>query len=353
MRFFYTIKFFFKGLKSNLLLNLFSFLILPLGLSWLFGMMGKMEFQNPNIVEVTPIVMTDKDNSTYSKSLVNFIENDLNTLFKITNKDENVDLEIVIPNNYEESILNNKSSNIEIKELTTRGQLSSLMKNILDDYHQNLYYKNTSSSFIESTTIDSEIKTTSTEYFAVSFLGFLGIMFIMFMSNGEYLSESNGIKKRYQSMPISRCTQLIYEFISSILYFLIFILLYLLSFRCFNISFTGNLFTLILLAVITSIFIASISSFLGVFFSKKYGLIIVYTLMMAVFVLGGIITPFVDALASLSKLSPLYLITNLFTKFNIYNSFEHLLNPIIIILAMSITLLIASLLKEKYSWREF
>lgn len=353
MRLFYTIKYFFKSLKSNLLANLFSFLVLPLGMAWLFGMLANTGFQNPNVVEVIPITISDKDNSTYSKSLISFIENDLSTLFKVTSKDDNADLEIIIPNNYEESILDNKSTTIEIKELSTKMQTSSLMKNIINEYHEKLYYKNIPSSFIKTTTINGEVKTTSIEYFSVSFLGFLGIMFIVSISNGQYSSEDNGLNKRESSMPISRCTKLIYKFIASSIYILIFILLYLLSFRYFNISFTGNLSTLILLSIITSMFIASVSSFLGVFFSKKYGQIIVYTLMIIEFIFGGIFTPFSDVLSNLSKLSPLYLITNLFTKFNNYNSLEHLLSTIFIILSMSIILLIASLIKEIYSWREF
>lgn len=353
MRLFYSIKFFFKNLKSTFIMNLFSFLILPLAMSLLFINIGETQFQNLNKSSITPIVISDNDKSGSSKSFVNFIDKDLGKLFEITNDKDTSDLEIIIPNNYEESLLNNKETSIEIKKLTTGAMSSNLLKSIIDDYHESLYFVGIETSFIENSFVKSNLTQTSGEYFSIICLTFLVIMFISNVILGNYLYESNGYKKRMLSMPISRATLLVYDFVTLFIYSLIFVLSYILIHRYLNISFTGNLTILIFLSMIISILMSSCSNFISVFFPKKYGQVIVYGLFFAQMILGGMLTPFVDILEKFYKLSPLYLISDLLTKFVEYNNINSIIKPTLTILLISLVLFGASIIKEKYSWREF
>lgn len=353
MRLFYSIKFFFKTLKNTFFINLFSFLILPLAMSLFLINIGKVQFQSLNKSEVTPIIISDNDKSDSSKSFVSFIDKDLNKLFEITNDKYTSVLEIIIPNNYEESLLNNKETSIEIKNLTTKSGTSNLLKNIIDDYHESLYFVSIETSFIENSFVKSNLTQTSGDYFSIICLTYLVVLFISNVILGSYLCESNGYKKRMLSMPISRTTLLIYDFVTLFIYSLIFVLPYILIHRYLNISFTGNLTILIFLALIISILMSSCSNFISVFFPKKYGQVIVYGLLFVQMILGGIFSPFVDILEKFYKYSPLYLISDLFTKFIEYNNINSIIKPTLTILLISLILFGASLIKEKYSWREF
>ncbi|MEG1311680.1 MAG: ABC transporter permease [Romboutsia sp.] len=334
-------------------MNLFSFLILPLFMSLFFIKIGEIGFQNLNTSIITPIIITDNDKSDSSKIFIDFIDRDLNQLFKITNKKDTSDLEIIIPSNYKESLFDNKETFIEIKKLTTKSNVSNLLKNIIDDYHENLYFTDVETSFIENTFVKSNLTQTSSEYFSIFFLTYLAIMFIINFVLGDYLCESNGCKKRMLSMPISRVTLLFYNFMTLFIYSLIFVLSYILIHRYLNVSFIGNIYILIFLAMIVSLFTSSCSNFISVFFSKKYGQIIVYISLFAQTILGGMLTPFVDNLEKFYKISPLYLINDLFTKFTEYNNINSIIEPTFIILSISLILFVASILKEKYNWREF
>lgn len=358
MRLLYTIKYFFKSLKSNLLVNLLYFLVLPLVMTIFMSSMLDMEFTNPIVTEVSPIFITDNDKTTLSKSLSSFINSDLKSLFKIKSNKDAVDLEIVIPSGYEDSIINNKSISIDLIPLKTRGSIDILMKNILDKYHEQMYLSNLDTNtnlnelFAKSSLTTSFIEPinqqSSTEYFAVSMLGYLVILFIMNNIQAGYLSDTNGFNKRFHAMPIKRTTLLIYNSIVLWIYSFVILLLYIFANRILKLAFLENLLPIIFICVIVSIFITCASNFISTFFPKKFGLPLVSILMLVQVIAGGVFFPIDNII--IQKLSPLYLITELF---NNYNSINFNSSSTLICLSVSIILFLASFIKEKYSWREF
>lgn len=362
MRLYYSIKFFFKSLKSNLFMNICSFILLPMIMLFFLDNIGKSQFESPNITTVININIIDNDNSSSSKQFIDYLKNNCNELFDISNKNNNYELEITIPKGYENSILNNNNKNsIEIKELQKiSSTYSNIAKNIIDNYHQQLYFNDVGTSFIENKFIDANISQTSSQYYAISFVGFLIVSFIFNniasthigeVSN-SYVDESSGLNKRIYSMPISRVYRLILNFVNLFLYSLIFLILYLLINRFLGLAFTGDIFILIIISIITSLFVASASKFIDVFLPKKYGITIVSILFLGQMVFGGMFTPFVDSLSKLYKISPVYIISDLFTKYSIYNNIDSILKSSILILLISLILFILSVIKEKYSWKE-
>ena len=361
MRLYYSIKFFFKSLKNNFFVNICMFILLPIILALFMNNIAKSAFESPNITEIININFVDNDNTPSSSQLINYIETNYSELFDLDNKDDDLDLEITIPNGYEISLANNNKNSISIKELHKRSSNSSnIVKNIIDNYHEELYFNDVGTSFIENKFIDANISQSSSEYFAISFLGYLVISLVFNniastyvgeVSN-SYVGESSGLNKRVYSMPISRICRLVLNFINLFIYASIFLLLYVLINRFIGIAFTGDIYLLICICIISSVFIASTSKFIDVFLPKKYSITITCILLLVQVVLGGMVTPFIDTLSKFAKLSPTYIISDLFTNYSIYNNFDAVSGSCTLLLLISLVLFILSALKEKYHWRE-
>lgn len=356
-----NIKMLFKSLKNHLLITFGTFLGIPLILSLALGNMLDFAFKNPITIEAVPIKITDNDNSSASKALKDFINNDIKDLFYINDAD--ADLNLVIPKNYEESIKNQKPISIIINQSKPKGHVADQLKDIIDGYHENLYLvslnldTDTSSIFskpsIDTTLIKSKEIQSSSEYYAISMLVFL---LVMFMSNNvvaNYLGESNGLSKRMLSMPIKRTTQIIYDIFISVIYSLIFVILYILINRVLNIAFDENLISLFIVSLVACVFVACTSIFISSFFSKRFGVMFINIIMVIQIILGGTFVPVSDSIYAFSKISPFYLINELFMKFTTNNNLSSISSTIFITLVISLLLFIVTFIKEKYSWREF
>ena len=117
MRLYYSIKFFFKSLKSNLFMNICSFILLPMIMLFFLDNINKSQFESLNITSVISINIIDNDSSSSSKQFIDYIKNNCSELFNIVIKITTTELEITIPKGYESSLLTNNKSTIEIKEL--------------------------------------------------------------------------------------------------------------------------------------------------------------------------------------------------------------------------------------------
>lgn len=355
-----NIKMLFKSLKSNFLITFSTFLLLPLVLSLFLGNILNANFESSISVDPIPIKITDNDKSNASMALKNFIINDTKNLFYIN--DDDADLNLIIPKNYEKSLNNKKSININIKKLENRGSVDNLLKDIVDDYHENLYLSNLdldnksanifSKPSISTTFIKSAKNQSSTEYYAISMLVFLLLIFMSNNVSANYITQSNGINKRMYSFPIKRTTQLLYDFLISVIYALVFVIIYILINRFLNIAFDENLIYLFIISLVSCTLVACISIFIASFFSKTLGSIIISIIMIVQIILGGIFFPISNGLSSFIKFSPLNLISELFMNFSINNTLSSVSFTIFIMLILSLVLFLATFIKEKYSWRE-
>ncbi|MEG2788908.1 MAG: ABC transporter permease [Romboutsia sp.] len=361
MRLLANIKMLLKYLKNNFLLLFATFLVIPLTLSLFLANVLNIVFENPINVDPIPITIVDKDNSIASTNFKNFINNDIKDLFYVNNDDS--ELKLIIPKNYEESIKNKKSIIINIEQLQSRGSSDSMLKDIIDDYHEKLYLNNLnldtntskifSESSINTTLIDSNKVQSSSEYYAISMLIFLLMIFMSNNLSAEYMLESTGMRKRMQSMPIKRTTQLIYDFVLGVIYSLIFTSLYIIINRTFNIAFNENLVSLFIVSLVSCVLVSCISVFISSFFSNILGTTVISVIMIVYFLFGGIFFPLSDKLSIFSKLSPFYLINEMFMNFTLSDTLSSISSTIFITLLFSLLLFIVSFIKEKYSWREF
>lgn len=364
MKLYISVKTMLKGLKSSFMLNLIYFLALPLLLAGFLGMVTEDMFQNPIKTEPMSIVVYDKDNSKLSNNLTNYLKDDLSSVLKIQKDYSDADLKLTIPKGYENNILKEKSNTLSIEKLGTRDDIAVLLQNILNTYHEKLYLNNFqklsseefsklfNKSSIANSIIKSDTEQNSYEYFALVSLGFLVIIFIMNNILSNYISESKGLSKRLYSMPITRVQFLIYDFVGLWIYSFIFLLLYVLFFRILGITFKGNLATLTLICAISSYFMTSISTFVTSFFSKKYGTFIVYILLFLQTIFGGIFNMISEAFSKFVSLSPTYLIGTLYSDYESFKTLNSISNLIVTCLIISTILIILSIVKEKYKWRE-
>lgn len=364
MKLYGSLKIFFKALKSGFLLNLAYFLILPLALAFFMGTIEEKLYENPIKTDPVLITIVDHDNSTYSAYFKDFCENNLSEIVEIEKNSDNAELEVSIPKGYEKHILNKTQTNIEIKELNS-SNYTTLVQNLFDNYHETIYLSSLEDnlnknnleeifdkSSINTQLVESNIKQNSYEFFAITMLGFLAITFITNNVAANYISDSNGIVKRNYSMPIGKVELLMHDIVTSTIYAFIFILLYALFFRFLNIAFTGNIVILIAIIFAISLFIGSFTSFLYSFFKKSIGQAIASILMMAQILFGGMLSGFSDVLDSFSNLNPCYIITEMFTNYDVYNTFSSVSNYVYLCLIISLILIVVTSLKVKYSWRE-
>ncbi len=357
-----SIKFFFKSLKSTFLINLAYFLIFPLALAFFFGMIEQKIYENPIKVDPVPITLIDKDNSTYSRYFKDYIKNDLGEILTLEKDIDDAKLQITIPNGYEKHILDKTQTNIEIKELDDSNYTESV-QNIFDNYHKTIYLSSIkgevnsknlteilSKSSINTKLVDSNIKQNSYEYFAITILGFLAMLFIVNTTSSNYIAESNGLAKRTYSLPLSKTELLIHDIVTSTIYSFIFIFLYALFFRVLNITFKGDLIILIVITLAISLLTSSFSTLLYTFFSKSIGQIIAYILLIGQILCGVIFSSFLDTAINFN---PCYIVTEMFTNYNVYNNFASIINYLYLCLGISFILIIVTLLKVNYSRREF
>ncbi|KPI55332.1 ABC transporter permease [Clostridioides difficile] len=364
MKLYMSVKTMLKGLRSSFILNLIYFLALPLILSWFLGMVTESMFQNPIQTDPTSIVIYDKDNTKLSNNLTTFLKDDLSSVLTVQKEDSKADLKLTIPKGYENNLLDEKSNTINIENLGTHNDITVLLQDILDTYHEKIYLNNSqklsseelsslfNKSSIDTSTIKNNVKQDSYEYFALVSLGFLVIIFIMNNILSNYISESKGLSKRLYSMPITRVQFLIYDFVGLWIYSFIFLLLYVLFFRILGITFKGNFAILTLLCALSSYFMTSISSFVTSFFSKKYGTVIVYTLLFLQAIFGGIFSVVNDVFTKFTSLSPTYLIGTLFSDYETFKTIDSIGNLIFTCLIASTILITLTIIKEKYKWRE-
>ena len=364
MKLYGSLKIFFKALKSNFLINLSYFLILPLALAFFMGMIEEKLYESPIKTDPVSITIVDNDNSTYSGYFKDFCKNNLSEVVKIEKNKDDAELEVSIPKGYEKHILNKTQTNIEIKELDS-SKYTTLIQNLFDNYHETIYLSSLENSLnknnleeifnkssINTQIVKSNIKQNSYEFFAITMLGFLAITFITNNVVANYISDSNGIVKRNYSLPIGKVELLIHDIVTSTIYAFIFILLYAVFFRFLNIAFTGNIVILIAIVFAISLFISSVTSFLYNFFNKTIGQLLAYILMMAQILFGGMLSGFSEVLDSFSNLNPCYIITEMFTNYDVYNTFSSVSNYFYLCFIMSIILIVVTSLKVKYSWRE-
>jgi len=201
----------------------------------LMGTITDSMFNSPADIEKFNLNIVDKDNTTYSENLKNYIKNDLNGLVNIVNNKKDSNIEILIPGDYSSNVESKTPSNIYIKEIDDKNRdKSTIISGVLDNYHEMLYLNKVNATdnynfeqifnkkALDTEYIKPDIMPNSYEFYALSLLGFLVIMMIMSNAVNAHLDQYTGLYKRTYSLPVSRVELLFHNTLSIFLYSFIF-----------------------------------------------------------------------------------------------------------------------------------
>lgn len=333
---------------------------LPLFIGLLMGNMMTILFANPNSMEPLPLQIIDEDQSTLSNQLISFLNDESMSSYFIISNDERAST-LVIPDGYEENLLTGMGGELVLEELNTNKHMLSLTvaKSILDQYHEGLFrslstdnpeqlsliYDNTS---LKSVYIESALALNSTTYYSVGMMSFFVFMMIMNISGASYKSAELGLNKRMYSAPLTRVRMFNYDYLANLLYCVILLSFYVLVYRVLGYSFEGPIALLLLPILATSCFMVSVGSFIGHFFSAKYGKMLALILFFLQIFIGGTFLP-TDSVATFS---PSYSITKMFQNYILYGTWESLKTPFLMTIAIALSLYLMTCLKEKYRFWE-
>lgn len=347
MKLLYYTKITLKGMLSNAAVTVAFFILFPVLLAGFMGFMQNSLHDNPLKLNILKISIADNDNSNMSKNLVSFLEsNDMKELVEVNDKES--DIEIVIPDGYEESALSLEKNEIKINELE-EGYTNSTntLKTILDKYHQSLYISLsggstealnniTGKSVIENININTSKTSSSYEVLSSSMIGFVISMIIFGLVQGNYTDVSRNIDRRILSTPISKIQYFYYDSFALLIYSAIIVSGYVFFFRIAGISFTGSLLPLIALILLSAILIVSISKCVYELFGPLYGKVI-GGLIFALPILG--MEAFTGEGNALKVLAPTHYITKLFNVYNLNGNFNSNIKDLIFIVLISAVLL--------------
>ena len=338
-----------KEIMKTLPLMIMMYLVFPIVLSSMGG--GYSTFDK--VEKFTELSIVDNDKSELSKSLIKFLEgNNIKVI-----KDNS--LSLIIEKGYENSITDGENYKLILNEEGKVMSNGSKIKNILDMYHKSLYVGmnggNGADAFSDITKSaikfeefiglkDKKGSTKST--MIVSFVGFLVGTFLLAKVQAKKNKNSKEIGERKTSMPKSKNTLLLYEFLKDGLEFAIIIAVYITVFRIWGVAFTGSIVELILMGLGTTILAASASVFLKAMFSHDVGIIITMPIMMITMLsgyseVGGIIE-------KITKLNPLVYITKMFNLSSDGAGVGVILQSVSILIFAAIVINIITVLRVRY-----
>ncbi|MGG7143329.1 ABC transporter permease [Clostridium nigeriense] len=346
MKLLYYTKTTLKAMVSNAAVTVIYFILFPILLAGFMGFFQNSLQDNPLKLSTLKISIIDNDNSNMSKNLISFLNSsDMKELIEVNS--EKVNVEIVIPKGYEESIVSLKKNEISINKLED-GFINSTntLKTILDKYHQELYINLsggsiedlnniTGKSIIENVNINVSKTSNKYEVLSASMIAFVISMLIFSLIQSNYAEVSRNIDKRVSSTPISKIQYFYYDTFAMLIYSSIIVSGYVFFFRIAGISFTGSIFQLIMLILLSAMLIVSMSKFVYELFGPIYGKVV-----------GGLIftLPIIGMEAftgegnALKVLAPTHYITKLFNVYNLNGNFNSNIGDLTFIIIFSLVL---------------
>ncbi len=355
MRTMYYVKTTLKGMFANGIITIAYFVLLPVILAGVMGFMQGSTHDNPLKLKKVTVSIVDEDKTKMSQSLIEFLKSeDIQELVAISDEDSNCDL--IIKEGYEKNLISLNKGNIVIKKNNNeRNTAIETLKVILDKYHKGMYVglsggsqeeleKLNDNKAVESTIIDVEENISSYRMMSSSMIGFVVTMLIYGLIEGSYSKQSVNLSNKIRSTPTSRLGLLISDLATNFIYCFIIMSVYVLFFRFTRVNFTGNIFSLILILGISSLFMSTISIMVLSLFGPKYGKI-VGVIMFLIPVASMEMFSGVESI--LSSFSVTHLIIKVVNWFTLYGTLKGVYSSILILFGLSVIFFIISMIKER------
>lgn len=370
-----------KSLIRELPAFVLSYAMYPIILALLLGYIQKDDFTPQINQPIFSIEVVDEDNTDASKGLVSYLESEeISKILTVEkNNSEDLDYTLIIPKDYNMSLTGEKKIEFKIEASedasTSKG---NLLANLVDNYNKEiskalLIEKNIANSSLDKTEINSIIskaystnsiqfekysgeKTLSSyEYFSISFLGFIFILFIMAIINSDNMEKEIGLYSRIMSTSITKVQYFNFNLISNYLMMIVINSLYIFSFRLGGLSFSGSLSILWVIILLQSLVITLIGSLISTIFKKKYGVMVAQIYLMFHMIFGGMMgSPknfsHIEVFQFFSKYKPDVLISNTYRNYLIYNDFSSISSYLLGMIIFSIIIYLVNIIAAKREW---
>jgi len=379
-----TIKVTFKSIIAQWKGVLLMYAIFPLVLSIGMGYFQRDAFKPETTIDKINIRIIDEDNSKSSQNFRVLLKTGgMKKLFNLTDKGEYV---LTIPKGYESSISKLKQSTIKVdeKKRVSRNN-ETIIKSIISEYGKNLTEAITISKKIENLNIQDKQKIfndvsskinkvssetaletnlmkgektlTSFENQGASMMAYMIFIMVMGCVAGYHLDKENGCFKRLNSTPITRVAffnlDLVLFFIASLIYGAV----YILSFAIAGLAFIGvNPLNLLAILIGQSLLITTASGIIIAFLNKQNSNIVIIIFMYIEIIFGGAFIPVKEVtnkvFTILSKISPGNIVSGAYKNCMLFNSFDKIVQYLMMMVIVSIAFYIISILKVKIRWEE-
>ena len=377
-----------KGIIKQLPSFILIYAIYPIAIALLMSFVQKDMFvpviENP----IFSIIIQDEDNTPTSKNLIHFLKSEeISKLITVKNDDnEEFDYTLRIPQNYEESLIGKTDARVQVEaEAKSSTRMGNILVNIIDEYNdemsKNLIIKNklTGSLLSEEKRNDLEIEINeilgkaygsdgihknihdvvkslnSYEYYSITFLNFLFIIFISSIINSDVLEKEVGRYSRIMSTTITKYEYFNLGLMSNYLTMIVANIIYVGAYRLSGLSFTGSLPLLILIVLVQSFLITIIGTLISNIFGKKYGLPLVQIVLFYQLIFGGMMGPLEKMggnpiFLPLAKFKPDILISNSYRNYLINNNLGSISNYLLMMLIISLGLYLVNILAIRMKW---
>jgi ABC-type multidrug transport system permease subunit len=372
--------------KKDFAINIVSFLIFPVLLSFFYGFMQERGFQSASKISKFSVSIEDKDNSASSKMISEvFKDKSLEDVLELKDIDE--DLQIVIPQGFEKSlqsgermtlVINQVKKDTAVQAHVVKGVLDSFTMNasIANGVSKNIFNSNLTEdekksliasfavkfgeafrgSAIKEETLTMSKRLNSFEYYSIAMLTFISVLIIVSYSVEFIKERGEGTLKRVYSISINGRELFLgkvgFIFITSTLAHLA----YVVFFRIIGKGFSGNIFLLLGAVVMNGLFIAAVSGLLiSIFKDEKAAKVVLNTLMMVSVMLAGVFFP-IDIIDNkflnvASKFTPNSWLADMYKKLSLYNDVSAMLPSLGVLSAVIIISFVIGSYKMNKSWQ--
>lgn len=379
-----------KGLIKELPNFVLSFAIYPIVIALIMGFVQKDMFTPVVNEPIISIIIVDEDNTKESNNLIDFLESEeISQVITVKPSDsEKFQYTLRIPKGYEDSLLgvNTVKVTVEAEEKSSTS-MGNLLVNIVDKYNLDrsqglIVQHNIENNEIEledrgnlideitgilnkaysTNSINSNIHNVkkslnSYEYYSISFLNFVIVMFLIAVISSDALEKEMGLYSRIMSTSMTKIQYYNYGLLSSYLMIFTASLIYVGAFRVSGLSFKGSIPILLLIISIQSLMITILGALISTIFKKKYGMPLVQIFLIFQVIFGGMIGPFEKWTNSgvfkfFGKYKPDALIANSYRNYIIYNNLSTVSNYLLIMIIVSIALYLINILAIRLKWGE-
>jgi ABC-type multidrug transport system, permease component len=235
--------------------------------------------------------------------------------------------------------------------------LTSTQKQELQNKLVAKFSESNSTPLLQEQVMDGYRTLGAREYYTISIFSFTSLMLITTLIKKFYRDRKQGVIRRSFSTPSSKGNYLAGYIISSLILTFIINFGYIIINRMMNVAFKESLIELILMVILQSLLQSAVIGAVVAFIkNENIANAIMSVIIFVPCIVGGIFynadVVEIKALKVLSQLSPNSLILNLYKNISVAQGYVGAINEIIIITALALSLIIASLIKVRIKWED-